>query len=344
VAIKEATAPAGVRDDDEVPVAASVIHRDRWNRPLIPLQSDPGGEPLPRTRSSSFGKHLEDSEGLRKWGEGIVAIGVGRSRSLQLEAAALGTQDPQSKETKAALRKLREHAYEGGGGNEGWRKGTALHRLTEVLDAGLDPGDQGEFNAVIDKYRELTAPFEIVVSEVFGANDRWLTCGTFDFLLRTRGYLAAPDGSVFEPGTVIGGDKKTSGHGAVLRGEVRGAAHDVLHRRADRQGDRAVDHLGRPGGRPDQRWGLILHIPVGPGEGRGVGVALGGPDGGRPLLRPGRGDPAVTKEHPIVAVHEDAGRRAPGGRAPGGRPVEDRGGAVGGGAEDGRPVARGGVG
>ena len=55
MAIKDAApvGDSGERGDSEVPVSPSIIHRDRWNRPEIPLQSDPGGAPVPRTRSSS---------------------------------------------------------------------------------------------------------------------------------------------------------------------------------------------------------------------------------------------------------------------------------------------------
>lgn len=263
MAIKSAELPAEQRDG-EVPVPSSIIQRDRWGRPLIPLQSDPGGEPVARTRSSGFGKYLEDGEGLKHWTAGIVAVGMGRQRSLQLEAAALGTQDPEDRATKAALRKLREHAFELGGGNDGWRRGTALHRLTEVIDEGADPGDQGEYNVVLDRYRELTAGFEIVCSEVFGANDRWLTAGTFDFLLRPCGHLAAPDGTVFGPADVIGGDKKTSGTSRYFGPKFAVQLTTYFTGEPIDKDTGAWTTWDVVGGRPDRRWALILHLPSDP--------------------------------------------------------------------------------
>lgn len=249
-------------DDDEIPVSPDIIPRDRWKRPLIALQA--GGERIARTRSSGFGKHFEDTEGLNKWGQGRVAIGVGLSRSLQLEASALAQSDPEEKDVKSALRQLREAAYELGGGNDGWRKGKALHRLTDIIDEGGDPGDQGDVNVILDRYRELMEGYEVVATEVFGANDRWLTAGTFDFLLRLKGYLAAPDGTVYEPGTLILGDKKTSGtsryFSCKFTVQLTTYATGVPIDKATGEWS-SWDAIG---GRPDQRYGLILHFPSDP--------------------------------------------------------------------------------
>lgn len=266
MAIKSATAAVDLdgRGDSEVPVSADIIPRDRWRRPLIPLHSDPDGPRIPRTRSSGFGKYLEDAEGLAKWGQGIVAIGVGRSRPLQIEAAGLGTQDLEDRETKKNLARLRDEAFALGGGNDGWRKGNALHRLTEVIDEGKDPGDQGEYNAVLDRYRELTEPFEIVCSEVFGANDRWLTAGTFDFLLRLKGYMTTDDGTVLPPGTIIGGDKKTSGTARYFGAKFAVQLKTYFSGEPISKTTGRYIEWGEVGGRPDQRWALILHLPSDP--------------------------------------------------------------------------------
>ena len=159
---------------------------------------------------------------------------------------------------------MREAAFELGGGNDGWRKGKALHRLTDIIDEGGDPGDQGDVNVILDRYRELMEGYEVVATEVFGANDRWLTAGTFDFLLRLRGYLAAPDGTLYEPGALIMGDKKTSGtshyFGAKFAVQLTTYATGVPidKRTGEWSSWEAV------GGRPDQRWGLILHFPSDP--------------------------------------------------------------------------------
>jgi hypothetical protein len=249
-------------DDDEIPVSPEVIPRDRWKRPLIAPRA--GGERIARTRSSGFGKHFEDTEGLNKWGQGRVAIGVGLSRSLQLEASALAQSDPDERETKSALHKLREAAYELGGGNDGWRKGKALHRLTDIIDQGDDPGDQGDVNVILDRYRELMTGYEVVATEVFGANDRWLTAGTFDFLLRLQGYLVAPDGTTYEPGSLIMGDKKTSGTSRYFGAKF---AVQLTTYATGTPIDKTTGEWSSwdaVGGRPDQRYGLILHFPSDP--------------------------------------------------------------------------------
>jgi hypothetical protein len=183
---------------------------------------------------------------------------------LQLEASALAQSDPEEKETKRALHQLREAAYELGGGNDGWRKGKALHRLTDIIDEGGDPGDQGDINIVLDKYRELMTGYEVVATEVFGANDRWLTAGTFDFLLRLKGWLTAPDGTVYPPGSLIMGDKKTSGtsryFGCKFTVQLTTYATGVPIDKTTGE----WSSWEAIGGQPDQRYGRILHFSSDP--------------------------------------------------------------------------------
>lgn len=189
---------------DERVAPGVTIRRDEKDNPLIV----PRGEtvPIAYTRASSLSKYLaEDSWSLSMWRARYGAQGIARHRDLAARVAAVrystgpltGTM-PLSERKRAAeeIDAAWKEAQERMGINEAANMGTAGHSLTE-------PANQGqvcdELVDVVKGYKEVTAGFERVASEVFVANDKLKVAGTFDSL-----YLSPEF-----PGFCIIGDTKT---------------------------------------------------------------------------------------------------------------------------------------
>lgn len=189
---------------DERVAPGVTIQRDGKDNPLIV----PRGETVPvaYTRASSLSKYIaEDSWSLSMWRARYGAQGIARHRDLAARVAAVhystgpltGTM-PISERKRAAeeIDAAWREAQERMGINEAANMGTAGHSLTE-------PANQGEvcdeLVDVVKGYKEVTAGFERVASEIFVANDALKVAGTFDSL-----YLSPEF-----PGFCIIGDTKT---------------------------------------------------------------------------------------------------------------------------------------
>lgn len=270
MAIKSAMPVDETRLDTEVP---GVIPRDQYSRPIL-VGAD--GVERSYTRSSTFGEALEDTYGVNMWGRGMVVYGMGKREDLRLLAASIpepcGASDDMhrckprcvdSKEGKKELRKIREQAWTASGADRKANLGTALHALTDQMDHGVLLAEQGpKWDPILARYAELMEGFEVIRSEVFTMCDRWETAGTFDFWLRPKYWMTAPDGEVFGPGTTktILGDKKTSASSKYF------GAKFACQKRTYRDGS-IVDldtrqQVGWPDAeQPSGTWGLILHLP-----------------------------------------------------------------------------------
>jgi hypothetical protein len=105
------------------------------------------------TRVTTLAKTLEDTYNLQKWDGRMVARGV----ALRPDLAALAQgADPDDEEGKRTLNRVAAQAKEVAGASRGANLGTALHRLTELSDAGREV-QAGSLAGELDAYRATMA-------------------------------------------------------------------------------------------------------------------------------------------------------------------------------------------
>lgn len=240
------------------------LPRDRWGRPLI---SPPeGGDPVAYQRVTTFVGALEDTYHLGEWGKRTVAFGMAKRRDLQIAAAAIT--DPKDQYQKRTLNKIAKDALEAAGGGAAATTGTALHSITEQIDAGHEPGYiPEEFEADINSYKEVTAPFEFIDSEGFCVRDDLRVGGSYDRLFALRDMskpLIAPDGE-----EVVGGvwDLKTGGSDGTLFGIGKIAMQLGVYRNGVKYEHTLGSRVALPGDEfMSKKWGIVCHLPAGSGR------------------------------------------------------------------------------
>lgn len=273
--------PTGARRSDaEVPAD---VPRDRWKRPeivravqdasgawVVPIAEDGSRiyEMVGTTRASSLGNALEDATGLNIWRGGMIAYGMSRRKDLQLAAKAIpGTEDKERH--RKPLYRIAEKALDHAEADSAATIGTALHALTEQVDAGTLAVDIGDYQPTLDAYALAMAGWRVVRSETFVVSDHFHAAGSFDRLITPIEPMALVDNATGEiiavimPGDLVVVDLKTSTTAdyfgakffAQLAVYVTGAEY-VRDREDPRFGDRIP--LGQ---RTD--FALILHIPQG---------------------------------------------------------------------------------
>lgn len=116
--------------DTIAPTVEAALDRagDRFGRPLIKM---PNGKSARYRRATTFASTLEDSYTLGQWKRRMVLLGAAAQPELLQEAAEL-------LDDKSGLDRVCEQAHALAGGNERRDLGTALHKLTELLDEGVD--------------------------------------------------------------------------------------------------------------------------------------------------------------------------------------------------------------
>ena len=160
------------------------IPRDRWGRPLItPVD---GGKPIGYTRVSTLAKALDDKTALTKWKCRQTALGLAVRPDLVTKTKAVEPTD------KRTLDEVVEEALAAAASDRAANVGTALHALTEKVDAGHDP------DTLVDRldplfldlvaYREATAHLGMEAAELFIVCDELQAAGTFDRLVNVPGY------------------------------------------------------------------------------------------------------------------------------------------------------------
>ncbi len=243
-------------DKDLIPVE---IERDRWDRPMIIPPG--GGTPKAYLRASSL-VGFEYRGGLEKWAQRHLLVNVAKRPDLVLSGQSVtDPDDPASKKdldewVAVALESTRVKA----------RIGTALHRLTEQVDATGKIPPVGAHEPALRAYRDVMSSwFEVLHSEAFLVNDELGAAGTTDRVVRLKVWMqpcdkkGQPDGPPLPPGTILILDLKTSGDskyfGAKFCGQLAvyhgGQLYDL------RTGART------PLGDLHPRWALILHMPAG---------------------------------------------------------------------------------
>jgi len=223
--------------------------RDRFGRPLIIPPE--GGKPVGYTRATTVAKTLDDEGSLIKWAQRMTAAGlVRRPDLLALLASKLGADGDIAEQHKDAVQRICDEAKEHGGGSRAANLGTALHALTEQLDAGQPAHIPADMQADCDAYRRAVQPFETLLIEQFVVLDEHRIGGTLDRLWRL------PDGRI------VIADLKT---GRTLDYSWRSIAVQLA---IYAQGVRYHDGQRSPlWTEPvDQDTGIVIHLPVGQGR------------------------------------------------------------------------------
>lgn len=266
---------------DPFATVTTELPRDRWGRPLITPPE--GGTPEAYMRVTTFVKCLDDTFHLEKWKMRMVAAGMSVRRDLVLATIAL--KDIESQSDKRTLNQIADNAIEAAKGTAAATTGTALHSLTEIIDAGgdLGPNVPEEYLADLDAYR-LVAPYlgEVVKMEGFvvvddlrvgGSYDRvWrFTAASLDLFEADKGYrMTYPDGTEVMPGDTIIGDLKTGksidfGIGAIaMQLGVYANAQDYDHTLGSRT----------PLPVTNKKWAVVIHLPAGKGRAELVWVDI----------------------------------------------------------------------
>lgn len=219
------------------------IPRDRFNRPLV-VPPD-GGKAVAYTRATTLAGTLEDTYNLSRWQQRQVALGLVTREDLILAVRAV--KGNTEKADKDKLNKVCEQAMEAAGSSSKATTGTALHALTELVDAGEPLPDVGE-SALrdLEAYRVATAGLNVVGMEQFVVADEIKTAGTFDRLVEVDGHHFIAD---LKTGSIDFGIQKIATQLAIYsRGQL-------------------YEHPATRSNLPDvnQKWGLVIHLPAGQG-------------------------------------------------------------------------------
>jgi Zinc knuckle len=219
---------------------APVIQRDRWGRPLIVPPE--GGQAVPYVRATTYAGTLDDTHGLTGWKCRMTALGLVDRQDLRIATAA-------HRDDKKELDAIVEQAQEAAGSSAAATMGTAVHKVTELIDLGKPTGTiPDEIVADVEAYQKATAKMKMLAVETFVVVDEHRVAGTFD---RQVGFEGNP----------YIGDLKTSK--SLDFGVGKFAIQLALYSRG-----KVFDYATgqRSPLTVDQDWGMIIHLPVGKGE------------------------------------------------------------------------------
>ncbi len=219
------------------------IPRDRWGRPLI--EPVDGGKPVPYTRMSTLAKALDDKTALTKWKQRQTIIGLAARPDLVQVAQSVKGDDRK-------LDEIAETAMVAAESERAANLGTALHALSEQVDAGADINDLPEWaRADMAAYRAALTGVEMIAMEMFVVVGEIQAAGTFDRLVRL------PDGRVVVADLATGEHEPRYPMGVTqqIAGYSRGHLYDAEKGR--------VGHLPTLG--ISQDVGLLIHAPAGTG-------------------------------------------------------------------------------
>jgi hypothetical protein len=208
------------------------------------------------SRPSGWGKQLDDENALVNWKIWTAMNGVAHSSALQAEIVATKDEDKKQKGT------LREKAIQAGRGNDASDTGTALHAMSERFedpDDDFDPPD--EYRADLEAYVEERDRLGLVseLTEYRAVNTDYRAAGTCDRLYRLTKDLPMPDGETLPAGTLVIGDLKT---GKKLDFSLPGyTVQMALYAQGDLYDVNSDEFLPTP--EINQKWGLLVHLPVG---------------------------------------------------------------------------------
>src|SRR5574338_7306 len=219
--------------------------RDRYGRYLIP-HPDTGKETA-WTRATTFAKTVSDTFGLTKWELRMVSLGLAKRPDLLAQVA--GVLDPDDRDAKRLLDGIAAQAKEAAGSTTRSNLGTALHTMTEHIDAGRDFTEPEAHAADLDAYRAAVAGLHIDPAHIerIVTVPRYEVAGTLDRL------VTLPDGRL------VVADLKT---GRSLAGVAEYAIQLALYANAATMWDPATgEHSPMP--EVDKEQALIIWLPAG---------------------------------------------------------------------------------
>lgn len=244
---------SGVKDGGDL-----VPRHGRDGRPKIFPKG--GGKGEWYTRTTTFIDCLDDKSNLSDWKLRNLIRGIDTRPALMDEYRAI--EDPEG-QGKQEVNRLVSKAMELAGSQYKADLGTALHTITEDIDAGKDPGFiPPDFEKDIAAYIEATKDLEVVGIETFCVLDEYKVAGTFDRLVRVHGELALRLG--VDDGTLMVADIKTGGiEYGIGKIAMQLAAYQMMERYNPETYERTP--LTHNGERPHDGLALIIHLPSGEG-------------------------------------------------------------------------------
>lgn len=171
------------------------VRRDHMKRYAVVLPGETeletyksSGEPVGRTRATTFNKAATDKKNINDWGKRNVVIGASRRRDLLLKAQGL-THENDRDRLNAIVVELEETA----GSKVGSDLGTYLHDFTEYMDAGLKTWRDApeEFQRSLALYAQALAdaglePIRSLIERTTIIREFGWVCGTFDRIFYHR--------------------------------------------------------------------------------------------------------------------------------------------------------------
>jgi hypothetical protein len=220
--------------------------RDRWGRYEIPNPDT--GKVEPYTRATTFAKAISDTFGLTKWMLRMGGLGLAQRKDL---LAGLAAADPSDSRT---LDRIMAEAKEHAGASSGANIGTAIHRFTELIDAGESPDIPEPWDADVAAYvaavqdAGLTILPEFIETVVVIPSLQ--VAGTLDRIVKTS------------DGRMVIADLKTGKSVDYSMGEI--AVQLALYANATHTFDPATGQLA-PMPDVDKTQALVFHAPAGTG-------------------------------------------------------------------------------
>lgn len=254
-----------------------------------------GGLPIRLTRTTTFVDGLEDKTNIVNWKTRSVAWAMAQPEGAAL-ATKIGQLDPVgTREEKQQMNALVEALLDATGVNAKRDRGTYLHALTELVDAGLPLPDTvtGDDRERMEAYRDGTSLFDVVHTERFCVIPELGVGGTPDRVSHYSGpgptegtwYDSEVDGMLItdvKTGNIEFGALKMCGQLGVyslakfydpskypiapaLHGRTGKPLDDPLGKKAFARWKK-TEHLYVPGaytemGEINQKWGVIIHLP-----------------------------------------------------------------------------------
>ena len=246
------------------------------------------GKPEGFTRATTFNKTLSDTFALSEWGKRLTIVGM--TRRPDIVALAHGKD---VRADKDALNKLAAQACEAAGDKVAANLGTALHTMTEMVDAGqLSPenaplGQRAEVEAYAEavKAAGLTFRQDLIERTTMTSLVGEDVAGTFDRMAQL------PDGSWVIVDLKTGRDPLTYGAGEI--------AIQLLIYALGVNEFGVYDHVAKAWGpapvvRTDRA--IVIHLPVQREEGRKAYCELSWVDIGDPMVMAAAQQSAFARE------------------------------------------------
>lgn len=226
-------------------VARPEPKRDRWGRYVVP---DAKGNPKSFTRATTISSSIEDRYNLERWKQRMTAYGLAQRSDLLALAATHNPGDD-----KRTFDEIIDKAMEAAQSGAAAAIGTALHRATEMLDAGT-PLDQipEQFHAHCARYQQTLAAAGVELHpegiERILIDDRYQIAGTAD-----RVPVTLPDGRNLVADLKTGGELRFSWLAIAIQLSIY-ANHTATY-------DPATDRRG-PRIDVDTNQALVIHLPA----------------------------------------------------------------------------------